>query len=455
MQEQALLGKDVSSCEIDDHFTSGVSLGVGLFNLIISMLPHSIIKLVEFVGFTSDHAYGMEILENAGGWEEYAGLPPSELPPPQEPNEGLRRQFCDMALLCYHIIVPKLIPVSDVNPELSNRILAYSLKIYPNGVFFLFFSGRQLAAHRQLDKARVQYLKAIEMQKDWKQLQHMCYWELGLTNLLKQDWRSAYECYSTLQTESNWSKSVYYYLQAISLYTLSISSDNITPEEQERLAKEAGAVMQKVPGARQKIAGKSIPLEKFVARKARKFIAQNNRLLFPDLEAVNAFSVFDFMTNEVLYKNLDRTNHEISRLEKEDKHEETLNYYDDICLSHYMRAMVLRLLLEQDSTLTKEKQMEYRELHEASVQFVYDNANKIQLDHYIYYFTRYEHARMLIFNKHYDEAKEIVQSIIKSSEKGHYGIGAGPHAKHKYSQESTILFKCHNCLTEIKTLSSN
>lgn len=452
VRDDAILGKDISSCGLDDHFTSGVSLGVGLFNLMISLLPNSVMKLVEFIGFTSDRAFGMETLEAVGGWEEYTGLHFSELPPPQEPDEGLRRQFCDMTLMMYHIILSKLIPLSDVNEELSDRILAYNLKMYPDGVFFLFFSGRQLGARGQLSEAKTQYQKAINTQKDWKQLQHMCFWELGLINLLQQTWQEALDCYTILQKESNWSKSVYYYLQAISLFTLSIASST-TPDQQKKLSKEAGEMMHKVTGAKQKIAGKSIPIEKFVSRKARKFIAQGNRLLFADLEALNAFGAFEFMSIELLHNNLERTTKEIHRLTEETTHEETLNYFDDLCLSHYLRAIVLRLLLDQVKDAKDSKKAEWQKLHSESVKCVMDNADKVQLDHYVYYFTRYEEARMMIHDQIYDQAKDIIQSIIKASDKGQFNVGAGPHAKNKYSLENAILFKCHNCLTEIKTLS--
>lgn len=451
VREQALLGKNVSSCRVDDHFTSGVSLGVGLFNLMISLLPSSLVKLVNFIGFSSDRAYGMDVLEAVGGWEEYRGLPTDQFPPPQEPNEGLRRQFCDMSLMLYHIILSKLIPLSDVNEEVSDRILAYSLNIYPNGVFFLFFSGRQLGARAQLDEAKSQYQKAIDMQKDWKQLQHMCFWELGLINLLQQNWKESLNCYNTLFEESNWSKCVYTYLQAISLYNYATHDTTITEEKKQEMIKEAGEMMARVPKAKQKIAGKSIPLEKFVARKARKFITQNNRLLFADLEALNAFCTFDFMTIELLHNNLARTTKEIHRLTHETKHEEALNYYDDLCLSHYMRSMILRLLIDQirDSP----DRPEWEKTQAESIQFVMDHANKIQLDHYVYYFTRYEQARVHIVKEEFTEAKTIIQSIIKSSEKGQFNVGAGPHAKNKYSLENTLLFKCHNCITEIEALS--
>ena len=45
----------------------------------------------------------------------------------------------------------------------------------------------------------------------------------------------------------------------------------------------------------------------------------------------------------------------------------------------------------------------WRELHRDSVECVLENADRVQLDHYIYYFTRYEEARMAIMNKEYQE----------------------------------------------------
>ncbi|KAG1139185.1 hypothetical protein G6F36_015979 [Rhizopus arrhizus] len=111
----------------------------------------------------------------------------------------------------------------------------------------------------------------------------MCYWELGLISLLQHDWQSSHEFYTTLYQESNWSKAVYLYLQAVSQYMVASTKEE---KERKELVKKACDMMQKVTDSKQKIAGKSLPLEKFVARKSRKFIAQTN-LMFPDLEALN------------------------------------------------------------------------------------------------------------------------------------------------------------------------
>jgi hypothetical protein len=451
VRQEAMNGQDISEYELDDHFTSGIALGIGLFNIVVSLLPSAIIKVAQIIGFSSNRSYGLETLESTGGWEEFRELPPNDIPPLQEPNEGLRRQFCDMALLAYHIILSKLIPISDLNQELADRVLLYNLTLYPRGVFFLYFSGRQLSALSQLPEAKNQYQTAIDTQKDWKQLQHMCYWELGLINLLQQNWIEADNCYTTLLKESNWSKCVYTYLEAVSIYRIALSKESGS-KDQKKLIKKANDTMQNVSSAKQKIAGKSIPLEKFVARKARKFLSQNNRLLFPDLEVLTAFGFFDFQSVELLHINLDRINVEIEKLSREKKHEEMLNYYDDICLCHYLRTMVLRLMI----TRIKGSDIElWKKLHKESTDFVKDNANRIQLDHYIYYFTQYEESRLYIIEKQFDSAQEIIDALVRSSEKHQFNIGAGPHAKNKYSLENILLFRCHSCTQEIKEISTS
>ncbi|KAG0165946.1 hypothetical protein DFQ28_008089 [Apophysomyces sp. BC1034] len=435
VKEEADAGKDISAYELDDHFASGVGLGIGCFNIILSLLPNTVLKLAEFIGFSSDRAHGMHMLETVGGWDEYKDLPADVLPPLQGPDEGLRRQFCDMVLMLYHIVLSKLIPLSDVEDALAERVLAYNLKLYPSGVFFLYFSGRQLGSQGRLEEAMTQYRRAIDTQKDWKQLQHMCFWELGLICMVQQQWQESFDLYSKLHEESNWSKAVYTYLKALSLYSLG------QPEKLQ----EVQSMMTSVTGAKQKIAGKSIPLEKFVARKARKFLAQHNSLLLPDLEILNAFGALSFMPKELLHHNLARINSNLEQLEEGRLN--NLNYYDDICLAHYLRAMMIRMLVEEEPE-------KMQQMHRESLDIVFENANKVLLDHYIYYFARYENARMMIVNEQFEEAEKEIQIIVRASEKGQYNVGAGPHAKNKYSLENALLFKCHNCITEIRELAA-
>lgn len=259
IEDEIAAGRDVSAYEIDDHFTSGVALGIGCFNLMLSLLPPNVLKVVEFIGFTSDRAYGLRQLESIGGWEPYHDDPNMPLPEKQGPDEGIRRQFCDMALIMYHVVIAGSIPVVDGDISFAEDILTYNLEIYPDGVMFLYFSGKLNCSKGKLDKAINQYHKAIDTQKDWKQLHHICYWDLGLNYMMKCNWTQANKCFSILRKESNWSRSVYTYMTAISLYC---SLDDVEDEgEKEKKMNEIVRLMKEVPKTMQKIAGRSIPVE--------------------------------------------------------------------------------------------------------------------------------------------------------------------------------------------------
>lgn len=181
VQEEAAAGKDITSYQLDDHFTSGVALGIGCFNIILSLLPTTVVKVAEFMGFSSDRDHGLQVLESIGAWEDYRDNDKRPIADHSlMKDEGLRRQLCDMVLICYHIVLSKMIPLPNIDQDFAMKILDYNLALYPSGVFFLYFSGRALASKSELSKAKDQYEKAIHIQQDWKQLQHICYWEVGL-----------------------------------------------------------------------------------------------------------------------------------------------------------------------------------------------------------------------------------------------------------------------------------
>ncbi|KAI8380828.1 hypothetical protein BD560DRAFT_323747 [Blakeslea trispora] len=417
-----------NSIQLDQHFTSGIALGVGCFGLILSMLPVSVLKVAEFIGFTSDRAHGLHILESASGQDIESRT--------KEAIPGLRVPLCDMVLISYHIVLSKMVPLSNVNEELAQVILENSLHKYPQGVFFLYLNGRFMASRHMLEKAEQQYTLAIETQRDWRQLQHMCFWELGQIYMMRQQWQKAYDVYSLLQKESTWSKSTYLYLKAVSLYMRS--------EEHPECMNEVLELMDRAARDKQKIAGKSIPMEKFVARKARKFKLQKNRLLLPDLELLNAFSVLGFAPLSILELRLNQIDIEIDRLDKDDKY-----YYDDLCLAHLLKATIARMIYEQTDDIQVMEAMEV--INQRSIEIISDKANEVLLDHYVYYFSRYEKAQILILQKDYTTAEAEIQGILKAQDKGQYAVGSGPHAKSKYSLANALAFKCHNCLTKISS----
>lgn len=153
------------------------------------------------------------------------------------------------------------------------------------------------------------------------------------------------------------------------------------------------------------------------------------------------------MTVDILNSAMNRIDVELNRLSTINQGKLPTNYYDDICLAQFLRSITARMLFEQ----AQEAETMHK-IHEQSLKSVFNNADKVLLDHYIYYFSHYERARMLILDKKYAQAEADIQVVLKSNDRAHYGIGSGPHAKNKYSLASSLVFKCHNCMTQIKLL---
>ena len=53
---------------IDAHFRSGVWLGVGMSNVILSLMPSKLLSVIELFGYKGDRQAGLAYLMKAGGW---------------------------------------------------------------------------------------------------------------------------------------------------------------------------------------------------------------------------------------------------------------------------------------------------------------------------------------------------------------------------------------------------
>lgn len=90
----------------------------------------------------------------------------------------------------------------------------------------------------------------------------------------------------------------------------------------------------------QKVAGKSIPQEKYVCRKARKFFLQGNRLLLPALEFQYFFNGIQMLDGDNLKSFLRRIDKAIRDLEalSEAQVKANATFYDDLCLARFLKG---------------------------------------------------------------------------------------------------------------------
>ncbi|KAI0920179.1 hypothetical protein AcW1_001987 [Taiwanofungus camphoratus] len=416
-------GEGPEDTSIDAHFRSGVYLGVGLSNLILSLMPSRLLAIVELFGYKDSH-------EPAVSLEQ----------------EGLRRPVCDIALVCFHLVASD-ITFEGVDIKMAQKVINYHTKRYPNGVFVLFGQGRLYLCRSQPAQAIEYYKKAMAAQNQYRNMHHISYWEMAMANLALWDVSASLECWQTLASEATWSKATYTYGVAVCL--LQLGGD--------KRHEEAKKLMAKVPNLRQRIAGKSIPLEKFVSRKARKFQDQRGRLALPALELTYLFLGITHAPREVIvYKMLPLVKELLAKLKtfKDDpsRYEGGQGYWDDLCLAYFLEGICLRCIAypDVDAVTDSEKvgisQSDAERAALSAFEAVFANGAKITLDHHLIYYAHYEYGRLLACTGDTDGARRHLELILsgKSLE------ATGGTRKGKYSMEDALHVRTNAALEALE-----
>ncbi|XP_038625332.1 tetratricopeptide repeat protein 39B isoform X3 [Tachyglossus aculeatus] len=391
-----------SNKETYHQFEGGVKLGIGAFNLMLSLLPARILRLLEFIGFSGNRDLGLcQLREGASG-------------------ASLRATLCILTLLLYHTYVSLILGTGEANLEEAETLLEPYLQRFPNGSLILFYAARIELLKGNFEKAQVVFQDCISAQQEWKQIHHLCYWELMWCYTFQQDWLQAYHYADLLCKESRWSKAIYVFQKAA---ILSMLSD----EDVKSTGENVVSLFRKVESLKQRIAGKSIPTEKFAVRKSRRYSSpQPVKLILPALEMMYVWNGFS-----IVGKRADLTESLLITIEKEElalrnetsMKEPTEYSMDDQCLVQLLKGLCLkhlgRLLQAElcfNQVIQSEKQLKY--------------------DHYLVPFTLYELG--LLYKQQGDRDKAI--RLIESA-KNNYK---------EYSMESRLHFRIHAALNSLR-----
>lgn len=156
-------------------------------------------------------------------------------------------------------------------------------------------------------------------------------------NSVKLNWRQAAFYADNLIQQSRWSRTIYTYQKAA---MLSMLEDSMTPEEKRQveqcmryvnkqkksllivkffllymfllLHKFISNLCSDAPQWKQRIAGKSLPMEKFAVKKTERFFAQEKHLILPALELMYVWNLFKVVGKkwklmEELYKLIEKS----------------------------------------------------------------------------------------------------------------------------------------------------
>lgn len=181
-------------------------------------------------------------------------------------------------------------------------------------------------------------------------------------------------------------------------------------------------LMEKVPSLKQRLAGKSIPMEKYVVRKSNKFISQGGRLIVPALELVYIWNSFPMIakSRELTENILCRVNNMFSSLEDAKDEEGPL---DDYCLILLLRGVCY-------TSLGGNNQAEdcFREIMSCE--------KRVKEDIYLIPFAMAELGFIKMKQNNAIEAKELLEPARQNY--------------HGYPLETILHFRVHSILRQLR-----
>ncbi|KAM4611478.1 tetratricopeptide repeat protein 39B [Polymixia lowei] len=388
-----------SNSDLFRQFEGGVKLGIGSFNLMLSLLPQRILRLLEFIGFSGNREFGLSQLRQGSD------------------SNSLRSILSALTLLFYHTYVSLILGTGEGNLVEAEALLEPYQHKYPNGSIILFYSARIAVLRGNFEKACSRYEECILAQQEWKQIHHLCYWELMWTHSYQQDWLQAYRYADLLSKESRWSKAIYVYQKAAILSMMS-------EEEVRKTGENIMELFRQVEGLKQRLAGKSIPTEKFAVRKSRRYnAAEPVNLVIPALEMMYIWNGFTIVgkrpdCTESLLVTIETAEEQLRNDPKPSEF-----HPDDSCLVQMLKGLCLKhlgRLLQAELCFTQ----------------VLSSERRIRYDHYLVPFTLYELG--LLYKQQGDVTKAT--TYIENAKMNYKD----------YSMESRLHFRIHAALAGLR-----
>ncbi|KAL0278367.1 UNVERIFIED_CONTAM: hypothetical protein PYX00_000203 [Menopon gallinae] len=186
--------------EVVARLMSAVSFGYGIFQLCLSLLPPSLLKLIHFLGFEGDRKIGISALMFS------------------RQGNDMRGPLASLALLWYHTIIRPSFALDGANVKagvnVAEQLINENEEEFGESALFLFFRGRVERLKSNIPKALEAYEAAI-VKSCQREIRLLALHEVGWCYLILLDWGNAFHCFNQLRNRSKWSKSFYTYLTAV------------------------------------------------------------------------------------------------------------------------------------------------------------------------------------------------------------------------------------------------
>lgn len=265
---------------IDEYIISAVNACFGLLQLILSIIPSGIGKVLSIVGFHGSEHDGLTLLWKSTSQvnihasigllallQFYDGpTQVSDITLPEIDNAP--SEASSQTLIDVDSPVPNLDDAKDVKRKLRMALLK-ALKHYPRGALWQLQEGRMKASDGDLEGAVVIMNDTSRGPINLRQVEGLMLFDKTIMMLALHDFENSAKNFLQLIEINTWSHTFYTYLSAIcqvEIYRKNKSSDTETAEKAKAKAKQ---LLEEAPSYmnRKKILSKPMPFDRFVLRK--------------------------------------------------------------------------------------------------------------------------------------------------------------------------------------------
>jgi len=266
--------KKWTSPELKSEFIASSKFGLGAYKLYMSLMPEKVLNMLEWCGFSNiSESEGLRLLSESGSGKDFFSIMAQMTP--LNYFYIFQTQFGILGEKHPRYLTQK---ACDMDPiEKSKLTMEGLVNRFPESMFFRYLKGKELQFTGQL-------IPSCEMfacrSNDWETFENVCHWELYWSHGLSGNWDSAAESMEKLVKGEFWSRAVINYLYAVVLLKC----------DQEGNKNKARDLLEGIEGVRKRVAGKSVPDEKFCAMKAQQYLDGKTNFEFAFYEAAYLFN---------------------------------------------------------------------------------------------------------------------------------------------------------------------
>ncbi|KAK9319543.1 outer membrane protein Iml2/Tetratricopeptide repeat protein 39 [Lipomyces orientalis] len=244
----------------DDYIQSGVNLCFGLLQLVISMIPPALGKILSIIGFRGDRDTSIQML-----WAATA-------------SDNIHGALALLTLLLYYTGPAQ---ACDIDPPESSFpkdrlmcVLARTRKRYPTSALWLLQEARMQGMNCNLQLSLTTLKTPMNVQM--RQVEALVEFEKAMCYLDLHEFESAGETFIGLMNLNSWSHALYAYVAGVcyvELYRAELRAENKDESKIAAYKKKAEDLLLTAPGliGKRKIIGRAMPLELYLHRKVQKW----------------------------------------------------------------------------------------------------------------------------------------------------------------------------------------